>query len=326
MITRRQILEGFLVASSMAILAAGCREPRLVQDDDLAPPPGDPDGLRDELVPAIGSDATLDLATWNIENFPKRYFTPALSADLIASLRLDIVALEEIADIDAFEELVAHLPDHEGVLSPHVYSSGEYQKLAVVYRSDLLEVVSTSLLFEGDTYAFPRPALQVDFKLAPAAGVEFDFTIIAVHLKAGVSASDARRRMQAFEMLDDHVRDVLSGSGDHDIVILGDFNEVLDTQGGRDVWSPLLAAPDLYMIQTQAASDNLEYSWLPLGRLLDHIVSTTSLADEFAGRDARIPRLDQDVVEFENTVSDHLPVVISMPLSLSTPDAPSDLP
>lgn len=315
MITYRQV---WLLACGIVLLVPGCREPRMA-DADVAPAPVDGGATRGDLVPPIGSDATLDLATWNIENFPKRYTTPALAADLIASLRLDIIALQEIADIESFDEMVAHLPDHDGILSEHVYSSGAYQKLAVVYRSDLLEVVSSSLLFEGETHPFPRPALQVDFTLAPSTGVEFDFSIIAVHLKAGGDGSDSRRRKLAFEMLDDHVGEVLAGPGDHDIILLGDFNEVLDSAGARDVWAPMLDAPERYLVQTQAASDNLEYSFLPLGRLLDHIVSTTSLADEFAGRDARIPRLDRDIVEFESSLSDHLPVVISMPLSLPSP-------
>ncbi|MEM9493466.1 MAG: endonuclease/exonuclease/phosphatase family protein, partial [Myxococcota bacterium] len=169
----------------------GCRDSRdggglsgsdssapLDDGDDLPPP-------RDDLVPALGTDGTLDIATWNIENFPKRYTTPALVADLITSLRLDVIAVQEISDVAGFDELVARLPTHDAILSEHVYSSGNYQKLAVLYRTDLLMPSDARLLFAGDTYAFPRPPLEVHFTaLDPEAGPD-DFTVITVHLKAG---------------------------------------------------------------------------------------------------------------------------------------------
>ena len=42
----------------------------------------------------FGSDATLDIITWNIENFPKESTTLEYVQDLILSLDPDIVALQ----------------------------------------------------------------------------------------------------------------------------------------------------------------------------------------------------------------------------------------
>ena len=295
----------------------GCREARDPDDSPVADAGASADafeGLRDDVVTPIGSDLTLDVATWNLEDFPKRDTTVDLVADLIASLRLDLIAVQEITDIDAFDALVARLPDHEGVLSDHVYSSGFYQKVGVIYRADLLTATAHRLLFEDDSWAFPRPVLEVDFELAAATGVELDFKVLSLHLKAGTGFNDSNRRELAFQDIDQHIGAAIIGPDDDDTLILGDFNEVLDTTRGQEVWSPMLGAPERYTVETQIASDNAEYSFLPGDRLLDHIVSTVALSDEIAGRDARIPRIDMELSDYERTVSDHLPVVLSLPI------------
>src|SRR5688572_6569034 len=64
------------------------------------PPP------RTDLVPAIGTEGTLEIATWNIENFPGAATTPEVVADLIASMDLDVIVCEEIADESAWNELL----------------------------------------------------------------------------------------------------------------------------------------------------------------------------------------------------------------------------
>jgi hypothetical protein len=83
------------------------------EPDDGSGDGGDDGNPSDDLVDPIGSDDAIDIAAWNIENFPANGNTPALVADLITSLDLDLVAVEEIADVDAFDELVELLPDHE---------------------------------------------------------------------------------------------------------------------------------------------------------------------------------------------------------------------
>src|SRR5690606_42157527 len=84
---------------------------------------------RTDLVAPVGSGATVDIATWNIENFPADESTPSLVADLVASLDLDLIAVQEITSVVAFNELVARLPDHGGLLSSHTYGDDTYQKV-----------------------------------------------------------------------------------------------------------------------------------------------------------------------------------------------------
>jgi endonuclease/exonuclease/phosphatase family metal-dependent hydrolase len=268
------------------------------------PPP------RTDVVPSVGSDGSIDIATWNIENFPKAGNTAEHVANLIASLDLDLVALQEIEDTDAFNELVARLPEHGGVLSTHTYGNGTYQKLGFLYRRELLSVTGQKLLLTSYGYNLPRPPLQITVTV-DSAGV--DFTVIVVHLKAGFDTEDRERREAATVLLEDHVADQVAGAGDSDVIVLGDFNEIVTSAGGRAVLSPWLDAPSAYEVHTEDLANGGGFTFVPSQVILDHVVTTASLDDELAGGAVIIPRLDVQFLGYEQSVSDHLPVVVSMP-------------
>jgi len=94
---------------------ASCTVQRGPDPSADASPDAPPNGT---LVPPIGSKDTLELATWNIENFPDTTQTPKLVADLITSLDLDVVVTEEIASETAWQELLERLPEHEACSRP----------------------------------------------------------------------------------------------------------------------------------------------------------------------------------------------------------------
>jgi len=281
---------------------------------DAVPPDASPGadayrGPNADLVPPVGSDATLDVASWNLEWFPKDERTVWLVVDLIASLELDIVVVQEIANVDAWNQLLELLPQHDGVLSTHQYSATEYQKIGVIYRRDLVVAGEPALLFSGQTYAFPRPALAL-----PLTAGALTFDLVGVHLKAGGSEDDSARRAAAMRALEAHVRAQVDAGGEDEVIVLGDFNETVDTSWGMEVMAPMLAAPERYRFRSQEAAEAGEASYIPSGRVIDHVVTTAGLADEVGGARAVIPRLDQQMARYEPYVSDHLPVVLSIPM------------
>jgi endonuclease/exonuclease/phosphatase family metal-dependent hydrolase len=284
--------------------------------DDGSSDDGDDDGSDDpvdDLVDPIGTDDAIDIAAWNIENFPANGNTPELVADLITSLAIDLVAVEEIANVEAFDELLELLPDHEGLLSFHEYSPGNFQKVGYVYRADLMVVDPETLLFEDDTFQFPRPPFQVTVTVNDAVGGPAEFVAIVLHLKAGLSDEDRERRRLAMVTLEEHVRGLVATGADK-VVVLGDYNEVLTTTAGREVFAPFLAAPDLYTVQTDDLAQTGAFSFVPSQAMLDHVVTTSALDDELDATEAVIPRLDLEVNDYVNRVSDHLPVAISLPI------------
>ncbi len=304
------------VAILSLLLGIGCRgsDGPPAQPDASAPQP-DASGYpapRTDLVPKLGSDDALDIATWNVENFPRTPQTASTMADLIASMELDIVAMQEVQSVDAWNELVARLPDHEGVLSTHTYGNGEYQKVGILYRADLIEAGPPVLVFDLDGYEFPRPVLQVPLTASDGVHPPLTFIVMALHLKAGFSEEDRSRREVAIQMLEAHVRTTTSAGSD--VMVMGDFNEVITTTGGMARFAPFLSAPDQYDFHTDTLAADGAASFVPSGAILDHIITTPGLADELAGGQDQIPRLDAELSTYLSSVSDHLPVVISMPL------------
>lgn len=289
-------------ALSIVVLLAGCELGRDAAPDAGPPPDG---GVDDDLVPAIGADDTLELATWNIEWFPKSERALALAADVIASLDLDVIVVEEVASVDAWDALVARLPAHAGVLSSHRYTPTEYQKIGVLYREDLVTASAGELLFPGDGYAFPRPPLLVHLTVG-----ETTIALVGLHLKAGTGDDDRARRAEAVRDLDAWAR----ARTEDELVLLGDYNASLDPARPdlAEVWPPLLDAH--YTIHTAGAAARDEASFIPSGALIDHVVTTAGLADETGAAEAVIPRLDAMIPRFEADLSDHLPVILVFPL------------
>lgn len=302
------------VAVALALSLAACGDsPASDTDADV---PGDPDAgfayppPRTDVVPAIGSDNAIDIATWNVENFPKTIDTPERLADLIASMELDLVAMQEVESIAGFEEVVERLREHDGVLSSHTYGDGTYQKVGYIYRKSLLSVTGDRLLLMNNAYEFPRPPFEIDIAVADST---VDFSAIVVHLKAGFASEDRDRREAAVALLEAHVAGEVAGAGDEDVIVLGDFNEILTSAGGRAVFAPLLDAPQSYDVRTDELAQGGEFTFVPTQAMLDHVVNTASLDDELAGGDVRVPRLDLLVSDYVDAISDHLPVVVSMP-------------
>jgi endonuclease/exonuclease/phosphatase family metal-dependent hydrolase len=290
--------------------------------------PGEgPDGYplpRTDVVPPFGTADTLDLATWNVRNLGttelgQELTDVALVADLLASLDLDVIAVEEIASIAAWDELVARLPEHEGVLSDHTYSNGEYQKIGFLYRAPAVQIDDVDLLTnlrDASGTPFARPPLQVRFTHRDGRHAAITFDMIGVHLEAGRAESDIDKRTRSVPLLASHIQRQIARGDEDEIVLLGDFNEVLDNSAGRAILAPLIDAGNTF--RTEAPADRGEYSHAS-ERLIDHVVTSAGLAAELASREAVIRRVDRDVAGFDATVSDHLPVMLQIPLQALRP-------
>ncbi|MCB9561678.1 MAG: hypothetical protein H6708_14840 [Kofleriaceae bacterium] len=304
---------GGLIAATAA-LGAGCDLLR----DDAAPDAGLTGDAgfrppRTDLVDPVGGPDTLDVACWNIEWFPKDDSTVALVADLVASMDLDIVVVEEISSVAAWDELVARLPGYAAVLSPHRYTATSYQKIGMLYREDVVTLSEPEMILATDSYTFPRPPLRVHATVA--GGWTLD--LVGIHLKAGEAPEDRQRRQSAVRALDAWMRAEIDGGGDDELILLGDYNEDLAPEDGAPediVLAPLLDAPDRYRFRTSALAAAHTASFIPSGALIDHIVTSAGLLDEVGDVSAVIPPLDREQPWYEQVVSDHLPVVLSIPL------------
>lgn len=312
---RAAALASLLALPALVVLPA-CRDLSARPDSALAdsdnflyPPP------RTDVVAPVGSPDTLEIATWNIENFPAGAGTPSSVADLITSLDLDVIVVEEIASDTAWTELLDRLREHDGVLSTHRYNLTEYQKVGVIYRTAMVTPGTMKLLFPSESYVFPRPPLSVPLAIDDQVHAPLALEVIGVHLKAGVADEDGARRLAAVNRLDEHLRAQVDGGGEDEVILAGDYNEVVTTATGQANLAAILGAPDRYTLRTQPNATGGEISFVPTSRLLDHLTTTAGLADELAGARVVIPRLHTTYSGYLTHVSDHLPVILTVPLT-----------
>lgn len=214
--------------------------------------------------------------------------------------------IEEVADVAAWDELVARLPAYQAVLSAHRYTPTSYQKLGLLYRTATVTAGEPELLFPTNPTAFPRPPLRVPLTIGTLT-----VDVIGVHLKAGTTPADASRRADAARILDGYLRAQRAGAGDPDVIVLGDYNETLDGSGAA-VLAPLLAT-DAYRFRDAASVADGHATFIPAQVAIDHLLTTVELDAAAGAAAAVVPPLDRQYPRYETLVSDHLPVVLSIP-------------
>ncbi len=295
---------------------------------------GDGDGSVDGGVAAalrVGSPYTLEVATWNIRNFPSDSSSVDRVAILLAAMELDLVAVQEVGDVDSWQAMVDGLNalsphPYDTLLSPDEYFDGSYQKTGFLWRTDMIELVDATSLFVADGYAFPRPPLQARFDVSHPGGWTLGLALIVVHLKASSGWENEQRRAAAVRRLVEHV-DALAGYDatpdpvEPEVVLLGDFNDHLDDPLGENVFAPLLDDPDHYQALTLPLVGQGDYTLVPWNSFIDHLFITADLQYEYAGGRTHVVGLDRtsELYDFElgydyvESVSDHLPVVAILP-------------
>jgi len=107
----------------------------------------------------MGEDNTLDIVTWNIENFPKNNLTNMYVRQIIDSLDVDIIALQEIVDIQNFNNILDSLGnDWVGFRSGEIDS--DYQELSYIVNTQNIEIVSNPYTILNDNsyyFAYREP-------------------------------------------------------------------------------------------------------------------------------------------------------------------------
>jgi uncharacterized protein len=259
----------------------------------------------------IGSADTLEIATWNIRNFPENQITGERVAFLIGEMDLDLVAVQEITDQQAFMQMLGGMDSYEGVLSTDEYGPGNYQKTGLIYRKDMIDVSGQQALFEGDTYAFPRPPLKVDVSVSLPGGGTLTFIAIVVHLKADVGAENEARRRDACEKLKAHIDGIVAQGDETEVVVMGDFNDAIDDWPDYNVFNVFLDAAEDYRFLTTDLADAGEYTLIPWTNLVDHLLITKDLEDDYQGGNTQVVHLDELLGDYDyvDEVSDHRPVV-----------------
>ncbi len=286
-------------------------------EEELPSLPIDAAGL-DGSVDGGVSDAQVDsadveslrlrIASWNIENFPKHARTAEHVRRLIEAEELDLVGVQEIDDIEAFEALAASLPEHGFY---YTFDRWAYTRVGFLYRQSLFEVGEVERLFSRETFAFPRDPIAAEIRVK---GTDFDFLFVVVHLKAQVDERSRMRRAAGIARLGEWIR--MEQETEPEIIVVGDFNDSLQDPESENVFTPLLEDGHVFLSGTENSPELAgDYSYVPFRAMIDHIMVTRETMDEYGGGRTYIHSPDLDDPAYLDIVSDHRPVISEFRLS-----------
>ncbi len=286
------------------LLLTGCGSKST--DPEPAPPPP-------PVIP--GSPSTFELMTWNIEWFAKDgQATIDMVVDIIDSLQVDLIAVQEIADTTDFRTLIRALDGYQGLYSPDTYGD-TYQKTGILYKESVVSIGSYFPIFTGDDdwYAFPRPPMKFHVT-AGKNGREFDFRLIVLHLKAFGDSASTNRRRAAVQELKDYLDERQEYDEEKDYIVAGDWNDSLSDPPWSNIFMPLQQSPDYRFVTASLVSSSWNISHPGVGSLIDHILISSDVEPEYYPGHVYTQRLDDVWPDYIDIVSDHRPVMAIFPV------------
>ena len=289
------------------------------------------DGLAGEsLVDSRGAEDTLDVAAWNVEWLGSTAFGPedeALQlvnvADVIGGTDFDVWSLEEVVARQTFEDLLASLPAYDGVLANDTIvegGSGSYsaseQKPALLFKSDVAELVSARIILPDKSFEFgSRPPLEVRLSVS-LGGVTEERIYILLHMKAFGDAESRERRADASTALKAFLDETYPTEK---VTVLGDWNDDLD---GSSPFANFVRDPD-YSFPTQELTDDGIGTTCSSSNTIDHQMVTDELAADRVSGTVEAYELEDQVSGYCDNTSDHKPVLVRYRFGGGAPPAGS---
>ena len=263
---------------------------------------------------SFGDDNSLDIATWNIEWFPKNnQITINYLTEVINLLDLDILAIQEVDDTVMFDQMLDSLPEYSGY-----YESSWFAGLAYIYKTRSVEINDIYEIYTTSSYwnAFPRSPMVMDINFM---GV--NYFIINNHFKCcgngiidfGNTSDEENRRYNAINFIKEYIDTNLSN---HKVVVLGDLNDDISEAPPNNVFQDVLDDSAHYRFADLeiAQGNNSEWSFPNWPSHLDHILITDEIFNEINNIKVETIKIDEYLEggwnEFDQNISDHRPVAI----------------
>jgi hypothetical protein len=273
-------------------------------------------------LPARGADATLDIASWNLEWFGDPTNGPAdetlqmqNARAVIASSDMDIWGMAEIVSFARWNQLKSELPGYSGFLaSEDIVGKGvrhyddTEQKVGILFRTSLGTVEDARLILPDNDAEFAgRPPLQVTLR-ATLNGISQDLVVIVLHAKCCSDETSWQHRLNASSALKTYLD---ANFPTHKVWVIGDFNDDIDTSITADRSSPyanFVADEAHYSFATRDLSALRIASTADFPDTIDHHLTTNEAHLGYLAGSAEVYRVDRYLANYRTTTSDHYPV------------------
>jgi len=291
-----------------------------------------------------GTNATFKITNWNTEWLGCTQFGPDNESQQIdnvvsamLSMNSDIYCMQEVSNTDinpSIETIVSLLGSEQwgGTIVPS--NTGDCaQRQAIIYKKSKVQYVSSiemssGTMAQGNTYRYNwsggrYPAL---YNVNLVAGTTLiPVSIVNIHAKAeDRDAMSYTRRLGGAEGL----KTILDGANYNtkNMIIIGDFNDYL-TGTTSSVCNCTVSPYKNFMddesnytgITSTIIDADTRYGAHPI---IENIIISNELADNYvANSTAQEVTVSQNIFNYYNTTSNHLPVSTTLQFStLSTPD------
>ena len=263
---------------------------------------------------SFGDDNSLDIATWNIEWFPKNSQTTVnFVTEIIELLELDVLAIQEVDDTAMFDQMLDSLPAYLGY-----YESNWFAGLAYVYNTETVEINDIYEIYITSEYwnAFPRSPMVMDLNFMGE-----NYFIINNHFKCcgdGIldyddSSDEENRRYTAMNLLKEYIDDNLPSNK---VIVLGDLNDDIAESPPNNVFQEVLNDSTHYQFADLeiAQGNSSDWSFPNWPSHLDHILITDELFNGLINTEVQTIKIDDYLDggwnEYDQNISDHRPVAI----------------
>ncbi len=269
----------------------------------------------------FGTDSTLDVVSWNIEHFPKNgQVTVDYVVQIIEALDADVVAIQEMSSLGAFQMLIDALDGWEGY-----FASNPYVSLVILYKTEVVNNPKFSIIYPDNDREFPREPLLCEMVFE-----EETYIIINNHLKCCGDGyldnnddwDEEKRRLDACNLLDEFIDE---NHPDDRVIVLGDMNDILTDSQANNVFQIFTDDPDNYLFADMEIAEGSEENWSypSWPSHIDHILMTNELFEDFENTGSEIQTIKLDEYmdggwnEYDNNISDHRPVGLKIKPSSS---------
>jgi endonuclease/exonuclease/phosphatase family metal-dependent hydrolase len=279
-----------------------------------------------QVVPAQGTDTTLDIASWNIEWFGDTSNGPTNEAlqlqnarAVIAGADMDIWGVAEIVSLSQWNNLKAQLPGYAGFIAkePNVVNGAAFysdfnnteQNVGILYKTSITTVTDARVILTANDFDFGgRPPLQVKLSVTLNGATE-NVVIIVLHAKCCSDSDSWTRRRNAANALKSYLD---ANFPTQKVWVIGDFNDDVDTSITPQHASPyanFVNDTARYRFPTKALSDSGIASTTSFPDTIDHHLNSNEANGAYVAGSVEVFRVDQFIPNYGATTSDHYPVL-----------------
>ena len=266
-------------------------------------------------VPKIGSDSTLDVATWNIEwfgdsiNGPNNEVTQLKNVtEVITSMDIDILALCEVSNPGYWQKLQNNLTDYGAVITTYTQT----QKTALLYRKSMFKLLYSKSILLAYDYEFASGRFPLEVALETQWGGKKDTVYCwVIHLKANTGSTSEKlasynRRAKAAEELKKYLDPKKRLKG----WVLGDWNDDLDVSIVSGKASPFLAwrSDTNYVFPSYRLTLAKQKSTASYSEMIDHISCLPAMKPNWLPNQSGVMVGDAYIGSYRLNTSDHYPV------------------